>query len=221
MITGTMAGKVADYGESREEDTSMTMTSKGTALWMAPEVGIASRYDSQADVYSFGVVLYEIAKRDFPYRDQEGTMANFGMAYQVAMKGLRPTIDEKWNDGLKKLMRDCYKREPSERPTFAQVAVRLQTIIRDVGLEERGASEDQGLPTKTAGGSAAEGHEQRDENTRGLPMWKSIEVDARLLQFGKVIGRVGLLLSMTMLCFDARSPCVLTDTCMTCAMNVH
>ena len=42
MISDKMRGKVADYGETRIEDSSSTMTSTGTALWMAPEVASAS-----------------------------------------------------------------------------------------------------------------------------------------------------------------------------------
>ena len=106
MISDTMRGKVADYGDARIEDTSKTMTSTGTALWMAPEVATASRYNTKADVYSFGVILYEITKRDLPYRDREG-MNPMGLAVEVG-KGLRPTIEEDWRPSLKALMKDWY-----------------------------------------------------------------------------------------------------------------
>ena len=220
MMTDEMRGKVADYGESREQDTSQTMTSVGTGLWMAPEVGIASRYDSQADVYSFGVVLFEVAKQDLPYRDLGGKMAGFGMAFQVAMKGLRPKIEDGWNEGLKALMKDCYKREPSARPTFAQLADRLAIIVEDLGRkegdegdasakakEEIGDDSDASAKAKEEAGdesnvSATEAAPTSVEvteraaapmegNLRGIPLWKMIQTDASLFNFGKTIGKVG------------------------------
>lgn len=191
MVTDDMRGKIADYGESREQDTSQTMTSKGTAFWMAPEVGIASRYDSQADVYSFGVVLYEVAKRDLPYKEFGNKMAGFGMAYQVAMKGLRPTIEESWNEGLKALMKDCYEREPSARPTFAQLADRLAIIVEDVAREEQGGVDSGEASVKDEASAASTGATKRsDENLRAIPLWKMIQTDASLFNFGKKLGRV-------------------------------
>ena len=60
MIAKGMRGKVADYGESRIQDTSQTMTSTGTPLWMAPEVAMSERYDAKADSFSFGIIIYEV-----------------------------------------------------------------------------------------------------------------------------------------------------------------
>ena len=60
MIATGMCGKVADYGESRVQDNSMTMTSTGTPLWMAPEVSKSERYDAKADSFSFGIIIYEV-----------------------------------------------------------------------------------------------------------------------------------------------------------------
>ena len=113
MVTKDKRGKVADYGESREQDTSLTMTSTGTALWMAPEVSKNERYDSKADSFSFGVILYEVMKRDLPYADMKN-INGIGLAVKVALDGLRPTIEDGWHPLLQELMRGCYEEDPGE-----------------------------------------------------------------------------------------------------------
>ena len=124
MVAENMQGKVGDYGESRELDVNKTMTSTGTALWMAPEVSMSMRYDNKADCYSFGIILYEICERDLPFHDEEG-INGIGLAVKVALKRKRPTVAESWNEGLKDLMQECWKHEPSERPAFSEIVRRL------------------------------------------------------------------------------------------------
>ena len=84
MISAESRGKIADYGESREIDLDTTMTSTGTALWMAPEVASEERYDSKADSFSFGIILFEVAKRDLPYAERTDVNA-IGLAVKVGL----------------------------------------------------------------------------------------------------------------------------------------
>ena len=171
MIGDDMRGKIADYGESREKATDMTMTSTGTPLWMAPEVSLCEHYDSKADVYSFGIVLYEVCKRDLPYRGRKDVNA-IGLAVEVALDGLRPTIEEEWHEGIKSLLRDCYKKEASARPTCAQAEARLKLVIEDLGKNGGGAK------GKVAGTADAEQVAKRiDSNLIGLDLWRAIKTD--------------------------------------------
>ena len=52
--------KIADFGESREADLSMTMTYVGTELYVAPEVFRGERYSQAADVFSLGMILNQL-----------------------------------------------------------------------------------------------------------------------------------------------------------------
>ena len=189
MISDGMQGKIADYGESREEITDMTMTSTGTPLWMAPEVSKAGRYDSQADVYSFGIILFEVLKRDLPYSERTDLNA-IGLAVKVALDGLRPTIEEDWHPGLKSLLKDCYETIPSDRPTFSQIEPRLRKVIENIGARE-------GKPALALDISS---------NLRGLDLWRTIQLNWRELSKGDKIGGVGLPLFLLLALLPALSP---------------
>ena len=191
MISEGMRGKVADYGESREKTTDMTMTATGTPLWMAPEVSCSTRYDSQADVYSFGVILYEVLKCDLPYSDRKDA-SGIGLAVAVALKGLRPTIEDDWHPKLKSLLKDCYELVPSDRPTFSQVVLRLTSVIDDMA--------DDGDQPKAAGGPGAErGAKAVESNLLGLDLWRTIKADPTEMSQGARIGGVCILLCAVVL----------------------
>ena len=181
MIGDKMRGKVADYGESREKAANSTMTSVGTPLWMAPEVSSGKRYDSKADVFSFGIILHEVLKQDLPYSDKP-EISGIGLAVSVAMKGLRPTMDEGWHPALKALLKDCYEAVPSSRPTFSEVVLRLRSVIDEMSAGEK---------AEVAGGTDAE-HTARsmDSNLLGLGLWRAIRTDFFNVLQGERIGGV-------------------------------
>jgi len=119
--------KVADFGLSKmiEEKCISTMTACGTPCWTAPEVLRHQRYSVKADVYSFGICLWEMATREDPYQN----IPPFQVILQVATKGLRPEIPPDCPQEWAQLIRDCWADDPDQRPTFAEVQQRLQTMI--------------------------------------------------------------------------------------------
>ncbi len=107
--------KIADFGVARVLDTEGVMTAEtGTYRWMAPEVIEHKPYDQQADVYSFGIVLWELLTGQVPYSDRTPLQAAVG----VVQNGLRPNIPPSTPAGLADIMRLCWQREPSVRPSF-------------------------------------------------------------------------------------------------------
>ncbi len=113
-------GKVSDLGSANFLQHAHTM-GEGAIIYSPPEV-IPQAFDPltpplrqsvKIDVYSYGIVLCEVTASRFPsaehYRD---------MILQVQRQ--RPAVYE--------LILHCTKREPSHRPSMAQVMVELNKI---------------------------------------------------------------------------------------------
>jgi serine/threonine protein kinase len=86
---------------------------------MAPEVIEHNPYREKADVFSFGILLWELLTGRVPYEHMTPLQAAVG----VVQKGLRPLIPATCPEGLAATMRDCWQRDPQERPSFEELKV--------------------------------------------------------------------------------------------------
>jgi serine/threonine protein kinase len=117
---------IADFGFSREEDVSVTMTSrKGTPLYMAPELFLDEHvhYSNKVDVFSFGVLLYEIVTGEKPFQDCGG------IAYRLFDKirnGSRATIPDTVEPFIRGLISRCWDGNPERRPNFLDIFYELR-----------------------------------------------------------------------------------------------
>lgn len=63
--------KIADFGLARkvfDSRVTQNLSSKGTPLYMAPELEFKSEGSSKIDVFSFGIVLYRLVYRgEYPF----------------------------------------------------------------------------------------------------------------------------------------------------------
>ncbi|CEG36344.1 tkl protein kinase [Plasmopara halstedii] len=110
--------KISDFGLSRVKAQIQTMTGNcGTVQWMAPEVLGNRKYTEKADVFSFGVVIWEIFTGQCPY---DG-MTQIQVALGVLNHDLRPPIPRSCPRFFAKLIRSCWMREPTLRPSFSEL----------------------------------------------------------------------------------------------------
>lgn len=117
--------KIADFGVARLLDTEGVMTAEtGTYRWMAPEIIEHKAYDQKADVYSFGIVLWELLTGSVPYQDRTPLQAAVG----VVQNGLRPDIPPSTPAGIADIMRLCWQREPSVRPSFETLKKKFEDM---------------------------------------------------------------------------------------------
>jgi len=132
LVDNSFNVKVADFGIARPR-VDDTMTFCGTPKWTAPEVLRMNNYSEKADVFSFGVVLWEMMTAEEPYQD----MPLMQVVVNVVRDGMRPPIpDSHAASPYAALMRDCWSEEPSSRPSFDEICIRLEAILTEVEAKD-------------------------------------------------------------------------------------
>ncbi|CAH9086712.1 unnamed protein product [Cuscuta epithymum] len=119
--------KVGDLGLSKVKcQTLISGGVRGTLPWMAPELlnGSSSLVSEKVDVFSFGIVMWELLTGEEPYADLHYGAIIGG----IVSNTLRPSTPESCDADWKSLMERCWSAEPSERPTFTEIANELRAI---------------------------------------------------------------------------------------------
>ena len=94
--------------------------------WMAIESLTDWVFSSQSDVWSFGVVLWEmfsLAKVPYPGLQFDDSFI------RRLQNGYRMEKPEFATNDIGRLMADCWKHEPNQRPTFSQIEEAFKTYI--------------------------------------------------------------------------------------------
>ncbi|TSR04288.1 Serine/threonine-protein kinase A-Raf [Bagarius yarrelli] len=140
--------KIGDFGlatvKYRWSGSQQVEQPSGSILWMAPEVirmQDPNPYTSQSDVYGYGVVLFELMSGTLPYsnisnRDQ--------IIFMVGRGYLSPDLSKLYSNcpkSMKRLIVDCLKFKPDERPLFPQILVSIEQVQDLLPKIERSASE--------------------------------------------------------------------------------
>jgi serine/threonine protein kinase len=74
--------------------------------------------------YSFGIVVWEIVTRQLPFQ-------NYRFNYQVldaVTRGERPALPSSCPSELATLIQGCWRADPCERPSFAEIDNHLTAI---------------------------------------------------------------------------------------------
>ena len=99
----------------------------GSRRYMPPEVVQSKRYECNAvDVYSLGIMLWYVCTLDKPYAAYTAKQHYD----HVVCGGERPELPEWWPTLLRRLLERCFREEPEERPSMAQVVQDLEEIIK-------------------------------------------------------------------------------------------
>jgi serine/threonine protein kinase len=135
---GTSATSIEEE-HKEEEPASFVMSRVGTKFYMPPEVRNKEPYNTAADVYSFGVVLWEILAlssprdlyqqyRDAHYSKKGGQHSPDKLNYETIKAYVENDENDKWlelcpcwHSDLRKLVRMCLAKRPTDRPTMKQV----------------------------------------------------------------------------------------------------
>jgi tRNA A-37 threonylcarbamoyl transferase component Bud32 len=127
LFDGRGRARLADFGIARlVGDTirvTTTGTTIGTATYLAPEQASGGEVGTAADIYALGLVLLELIT---------GARAFTGTATEAALARLTrdPEVPAGLPPPLGRLLSSMTSREPSARPTAAEVAVELALVSR-------------------------------------------------------------------------------------------
>ncbi|XP_030512256.1 mitogen-activated protein kinase kinase kinase 3 isoform X2 [Rhodamnia argentea] len=111
--------KLVDFGMAKHITSCQSMLSfKGSPYWMAPEVVMNTNgYNLAVDLWSLGCTVLEMATSKPPWSQYEGVAAIFKIGNSKDM----PEIPDHLSNDAKSFIRLCLQREPSARPTAAQL----------------------------------------------------------------------------------------------------
>ncbi|CAI9783097.1 unnamed protein product [Fraxinus pennsylvanica] len=138
--------KVGDLGLSKVKcHTLISGGVRGTLPWMAPELlnGSSSLVSEKVDVFSFGIVMWELLTGEEPYTDLHYGAIIGG----IVSNTLRPPVPESCDPDWRQLMERCWSAEPSERPSFTEVADDLRAMAAK--LPPKGQVQQPLPPTNT------------------------------------------------------------------------
>ncbi|KAL5531353.1 hypothetical protein ACEPAG_4230 [Sanghuangporus baumii] len=116
LTTKTGNVKLSDFGVSlnlrkvgRDHKTDVT----GTPNWMAPEVIELKGASRASDIWSLGCTVIELLTGRPPYADIPNGMS---VMYRIVDDPM-PPIPEDWSPSLKDFLRQCFQRNPADRPS--------------------------------------------------------------------------------------------------------
>ncbi|KAK0093840.1 hypothetical protein PV326_012506 [Microctonus aethiopoides] len=132
--------KIADFGMSRDVYTCDYYKIGGSRMlpvrWMSPESVIYGRFTLESDVWSFGVVLWEI----YSYGKQPYYGHNNEEVVKLILQGILLIPPEDCPPFLIKIMEQCWKFEPRDRPRFAEIYEKLETAHEQIEqINEKGS----------------------------------------------------------------------------------
>ncbi|KAH0453765.1 hypothetical protein IEQ34_018089 [Dendrobium chrysotoxum] len=119
--------KVGDLGLSKVKcKTLISGGVRGTLPWMAPELlnGSSNLVSEKVDVFSFGIVMWELLTGEEPYSDLHYGAIIGG----IVSNTLRPTVPDSCDPEWGALMEQCWSAEPTDRPSFTEIANRLRSM---------------------------------------------------------------------------------------------
>ena len=122
--------KVANFEMARKIDEDGYVPQKGEKLaikWTALEVILQDRFNIKSDVWSFGILLYEVITFGHPpYPGMSSAEAVLQLQKGYRMPPPPGCLDKVYN-----IMLDCWREEPTSRPTFETLRRQLEEFLNN------------------------------------------------------------------------------------------
>jgi len=139
--------KLADFGCSKREQETRSLTFGGSIPWMAPEVIAHARYGRAGDIWSFGCLIIEMAAAEAPWGKFDNLMAAM---IKIGMSTEMPALPETMSACCRAFVRRCLNRDPGKRLSASELLserfVRTDDAVLDPVEELLGEALDVGVP---------------------------------------------------------------------------
>jgi serine/threonine protein kinase len=120
--------KVADFGLLREIPRDLSVYTASHSIpcpirWMPPESISDRAFSAASDVWSFGVLVWEMfnpTKLPFEKYDNMAVVSKINEGLRLPVPRGAPSI-------VAKIMKACWHRNPSKRPSFLLISTLLST----------------------------------------------------------------------------------------------
>ncbi|KAG7096405.1 hypothetical protein E1B28_003848 [Marasmius oreades] len=127
LVTESYRACICDFGLSHLGVTLGLPPSTyrgGTLGYMAPEVLFGSLSSKQSDVYSYGSLCHRMLSKVYDLPNNVVRVMGENLASQPRPVNLPNDKDHLWS-----LLQDCWKHEPSTRPTTSDIVRRVTTSV--------------------------------------------------------------------------------------------
>ena len=121
LLDENKRAKVCDFGIAKFKDKTLLTTvnsQAGTPAYMAPELFSAGDASEKVDVFSYGVLLWECFTGCIPWGELNTPMQ---VIFAVGVQKQRLPVPPHCPTFLARLMADCWREDPEERPTFSKI----------------------------------------------------------------------------------------------------
>jgi len=129
ICTTTTAAATTTAATNPDATTLQTKnTQAGTPAYMAPELLENASFNKSVDVYAFGILLWELFTGEVPFAGYEIpdiiTQVTSGNRLRV------PTVDTPVE--IRRMIEDCWAQDPKARPSFPDILVVLDGLLKDM-----------------------------------------------------------------------------------------
>lgn len=129
LVSEDKVCKVGDFGFARrvtdECAYERTTANPVPVKWMAPEALVENKFTSKSDVFSLGILMWEIVTLGAtPYE----YLTSQEVFKKVTMGG-RLERPAHCKDEFYNIMAKCWLHDPTERPTFKELAAELEKLL--------------------------------------------------------------------------------------------
>jgi len=150
LVTADYSVKIGDFGLSRFNTASNGTTLGtlcGTMSHCAPEVFTGEKFTPKSDVYSLGMILWELSERvatgkySAPFKEFPYITLDIQIIIQASQKHLRPTIHKDVPPKIAGVIRKCWDKDPTVRPSTTELLEYIKTFPRERVGADKGSEE--------------------------------------------------------------------------------